>query len=925
MSELKQTADGYDMIGITETWANEQINDAEYHIPGFNMFRADRMETKGGGLILYVNDRLEASLSTVPRVNTFKESIWCNITLDSRKLLIGLIYRSPLSNTANDDLLLKTLEETIVQGDARHVLIIGDFNYPEIDYENEIVSAGERASSTRFFNKTQELCLIQHVTEPTRIRQGQQSSVLDYIFTDDENLVEQVNYKTPLGKSDHVVLDWNVTLMAKEMTSNQLKRNFWKGNYDEISSGIRIIDWKKLLEGKSVNDMWLTFREVLHDLIDLHVPLKEEVRKKKGKWLSRATIKKMKERNKAWKTYRQYPSGRNFEAYRSIRNVVNSLVRKDEDNHRKMMLQSFKGKPKCFYGYMRSLQTVKENVTALKKDNGELTSSDQETVEVLGQYFKDMFTTEDIKDIPVETESKSDWSDTNVDFSVDSIIKKLQKLPTDKSPGPDGIHNLLLHNCAAEVAEPLSLIFKASFESGILPQEWKSANVVPIFKKGARNDRANYRPISLTSVPCKVMESLIKEKLVEFLEKHNIISNSQHGFMSGKSCLTNLLESLECWTKALDDGYGLDIIYLDYRKAFDSVPHKRLIEKLKTYGITGCLRKWIESFLTSRKMIVGIRGTFSEEIEVISGVPQGSVLGPLLFLLFVNDLPRWIVNSMKMFADDTKLWCRIETESDSESLQKDLDSLANWSQKWMLEFNSSKCKVMHVGHKLNTKYFMNDKDGNTELSAVQEEKDLGVFFTSDLKASTQCTKSAAKARRIIGMVRRNFKRLDKNDFLVIYRTYIRPHLEYCIQAWSPHLMKDIQCLERVQKSATNLIPALKKYSYTDRLKKLGLTTLQTRRVRGDMIQAYKIMTGKDKIDREQFFQLADSNYGLRGHSLKIRKDRPNLDIRKHFFSQRVVNAWNKLPQHVVDAPSVNCFKNRLDKHWEDMDVTSCIA
>ena len=492
MSELKQTADGYDMIGITETWANEQINDAEYHIPGFNMFRADRMETKGGGLILYVNDRLEASLSTVPRVNTFKESIWCNITLDSRKLLIGLIYRSPLSNTANDDLLLKTLEETIVQGDARHVLIIGDFNYPEIDYENEIVSAGERASSTRFFNKTQELCLIQHVTEPTRIRQGQQSSVLDYIFTDDENLVEQVNYKTPLGKSDHVVLDWNVTLMAKEMTSNQLKRNFWKGNYDEISSGIRIIDWKKLLEGKSVNDMWLTFREVLHDLIDLHVPLKEEVRKKKGKWLSRATIKKMKERNKAWKTYRQYPSGRNFEAYRSIRNVVNSLVRKDEDNHRKMMLQSFKGKPKCFYGYMRSLQTVKENVTALKKDNGELTSSDQETVEVLGQYFKDMFTTEDIKDIPVETESKSDWSDTNVDFSVDSIIKKLQKLPTDKSPGPDGIHNLLLHNCAAEVAEPLSLIFKASFKSGILPQEWKSANVVPIFKKGARNDRANY-------------------------------------------------------------------------------------------------------------------------------------------------------------------------------------------------------------------------------------------------------------------------------------------------------------------------------------------------------------------------------------------------------------------------------------------------
>jgi len=173
----------------------------------------------------------------------------------------------------------------------------------------------------------------------------------------------------------------------------------------------------------------------------------------------------------------------------------------------------------------------------------------------------------------------------SVDFSVDSIIKKLQKLKTDKSPGPDRIHNLLLHTCASEVAELLSLIFKTSFKSDILPQQRKSANVVPIFKKRARNDRANYHPVSLTSVPCKVMESLIKEKLVEFLEKHNIISNSQHGFMSGKSCLTNLLESLECWTKALDDGYGLDIIYLDYRMAFDSIQHKRLTEKLKTHRI----------------------------------------------------------------------------------------------------------------------------------------------------------------------------------------------------------------------------------------------------------------------------------------------------------------------------------------------------
>jgi len=229
--------------------------------------------------------------------------------------------------------------------------------------------------------------------------------------------------------------------------------------------------------------------------------------------------------------------------------------------------------------------------------------------------------------------------------------------------------------------------------------------------------------------------------------------------------------------------------------------------------------------------------------------------GPLLFLLFVNELPSWIVNDIKMFADDTKMWRKIQTQSDSQTLQADLDSLMNWSQKWLLKFNPVKCK----------------------------------------------------------------------DFLLIYKTYIRPHLEYCVQAWSPHLVKDVQCLERVQKAATNQVLMLRKCSYTDRLRKLGLTTLQTRRKRGDMIEVYKIMTGKERVAGEQFFQLADNEHGLRGHTMKIRKLRSSLDIRKYFFSQRIVNCWNGLPQQVVDATSINSFKNMLDDFWEDMDDISSIA
>jgi len=193
----------------------------------------------------------------------------------------------------------------------------------------------------------------------------------------------------------------------------------------------------------------------------------------------------------------------------------------------------------------------------------------------------------------------------------------------------------------------------------------------------------------------------------------------------------------------------------------------------------------------TRTMTVGVRGAFSQLQAVLSGVPQGSVIGPLLFLLFVNELPNWIVNELRMFADDTKIWCPLKTVADSVTLQQDLDTLCSWSEKWQLRFNAEKCKVMHIGHSLPTDYYMTEGTKKTMLQSVQEEKDLGVVVRSDLKSTSQCNKSAAAARRIIAMVKRHFRKLDTEDFLLIYKTCIRPRLEFCIQSWSPHLSKDI--------------------------------------------------------------------------------------------------------------------------------------
>ena len=665
MSEFRERVNTgvYDIIGITETWTNESINDAELNIDGYNMYRKDRSKLRGGGLILYINSLLRAGVNEELTKCEFEESLWCNIELDRQRLLVGLCYRNPTSTADNNEKLLYMMDKAVLQAGTHHVLVMGDFNYPEINYECEFVAAGDTDPSTLFFNKTQELCLFQHIYDATRVRQDQTPSILDYVFTDQENLIDSVIYEAPLGKSDHLVLTWELLLSTQQLESKQVKFNYYKGDYQSIQASLQTVNWKEQWKGCTVGEMWTDLRETLTSLVALHIPLKKD-EKGKRKRLPKQIRKKISERSEAWRKYRQYRSGRNFGRYKQLRNEVNRAIRQEEDQRRKRILQGFKCNPKRFYGYMRNKQTVKDNLTALRKDNGELTKSDQETADLLSAYFKEVYTVEDLGNLPVVIERHFNWNDTDLDFGEAIVMKKLQKLNSDKSPGPDDIHPLLLKECATVLAEPLSMIFQQSFETGTLPSDWKTANIVPIFKKGDRTDRANYRPVSLTSVPCKIMESIIKEKLTMFLDSNELLCKEQHGFSKGRSCLTNLLESLENWTKALDDGFGLDIIYLDYRKAFDSVPHRRLLEKLKNFGLSEKLIQWLDNFLTSRTMKVVLRGTFSHILEVLSGVPQGSVLGPLLFLLFVNELPSWIMRDMKMFADDTKVWCKIKSETD---------------------------------------------------------------------------------------------------------------------------------------------------------------------------------------------------------------------------------------------------------------------
>nr|VZI00046.1 unnamed protein product [Spirometra erinaceieuropaei] len=332
----------------------------------------------------------------------------------------------------------------------------------------------------------------------------------------------------------------------------------------------------------------------------------------------------------------------------------------------------------------------------LKTDDGVELYKDDEKAEHLSRFFQSVFT----REVAVPTDH------CNVDNvpTIDSVVltkpivqQELLKLKEGTSPGPDEIPAKLLKELAKELAEPLSVLFQASLDAGRLPPDWKTAWISPIHKNGSRASANNYRPVSLTSICCKVMERIIKRELMRFLEQNHLLCDAQHGFRRGRSCLSNLLYCLEQWTRAIDEGNVVHVAYIDFKKAFDSVPHQRLLHKLSRIGVRGKLLKWIENFLVGRSQTVRLGGQHSAEVTVTSGVPQGSVLGPILFLIYIDDCIHGLDCKIAMFADDIKLWTVIRNEDDEANLQANLDRLEKWSGHWLLPFNVTKCNILRIG------------------------------------------------------------------------------------------------------------------------------------------------------------------------------------------------------------------------------------
>ena len=918
----------FDIICISETFLDSTFSSdlKELTIDNFTTVRADHpSDKKRGGVCVFFRTCLPIRILNI---SILSECIILELLHQQKSFIFSTLYRSPSQTSDEFHQFLDNFEnnlQLICDINPFSITILGDFNARSANWWIEDRTSPE---GLQIDSLTSYYGLHQLISEPTHILNNS-STCIDLIFTSQPNLVTNSGVFPSLHPNCHHQITF-ATFNLEVHYPPPYKRLVWnyeKANSEMIQRAISNFDWETTFANCNINDSIRILNETILNIFSNFCPSKTIIcNDKEPPWINDEIKNLIEEKNIAYKRYLN--SQRNNSVYQqlfTISNQLNETLKISKENYYKRLSSQLANPITCKKKYWSILKShlIGKKIPLIPPIflSNEFISDFQEKAKAFNKYFSEQCTPiVNSSEIPTRVILETNEVLDNFFFSVTDISNIINNLDPNKSHGYDNISVRLIKICGLSICKPLNIIFSNCLSQGIFPEYWKKANVVPVHKKNEKYLLSNYRPISLLPIFSKIFERLIFNSIYNYLISNNLLSPHQSGFKPGDSCTYQLLSITHIINNSLDHNESHEVrgVFLDMSKAFDRVWHAGLIHKLKTLGISGNLLMLLKSFLSDRKQRVVINGQNSDWMNINAGVPQGSILGPLLFLVYVNDLSRNLKSTVKLFADDVSLFSVVKDPIVSANeLNHDLSKISEWAYNWKMTFNPDPLKqAIEVLFSRKRKVIDHPDlifNGN-KLTRSSSQKHLGMILDEKLNFNEHISIKLSQARKLVGSLRKLYYLIPRKSLMTIYKSFIRPHLDYCDLIYDkPSNESFCNKIESIQYSAMLAITGCIKGTSKDRLySEVGLESLKQRRWYRRLTAFYQIITTKSPFYLFSIIPKPTVHMQTRS-SVNIPPLNSRTEQFKNSFFPNVVKEWNALNIHIRNSTSLSTFKKNLIK------------
>lgn len=902
---------------VTETKLEPSITDnsPKLALDGYSIERRDRPNSEWGGCLIYYKNgiALQRRQALEP---TEHEVMISTIKLNSGTLLLSLLYRPPSHGSEAIDWYTENLDDLQSKTNATTTLLAGDYNAHHREWLQSIRDTDDPGQQTL------TLCTTQGLTQLVNGATHQKGNRLDLIMCDMPHLCSEVLITPEVGSSDHYLLKTSVALSAIQEPA--APRQVWiysRADWDGMREELAAMNWDNMLNPNDPELSCTRMTKAILTAMEHHIP-QRTLRNFIGKpeWYNEACEKAQAKKQKTWRQYKANKTPENRFRYNQARNGYTYVSRQAMSEHKnrikKKMTTELKEGSKLWWWTAKRLMGE-----GGKCDIPLLTMGDQtfirseEKAECFANIFAEKSTIpqeENEKRIP-KVSRKTHSTLKKIVFWPKHVRKVLSKLHIDKATGPDSIPARVLRQAAPELAKPFARLFQLLLDKHYMPKQWKVAHVIPCYKKKDKHDPNNYRPVSLLSIISKVMEALINKALWKYICKHRLISDKQFGFRAGYSTADALTYISQNLHDTMDKRQESRLICLDISRAFDRVWHRGLIAKLEALGLKGTLLNWIEDYLTNRELKVTMNGIASSAKPINAGVPQGSILGPLLFIIYIDDLAEKLQNQAILYADDSSVLSIIKDRqsraSAATTLNKDLEEIQIWASKWNVLFGAAKCKSITISR-------LQDAEGNhpslsfmnTILTEVDEVELLGITIRKELTWNHIIKNMATNAGKRLGLLRRVAPYLNPAQRATIYKSMVRSRMEYASTVWMGACPTVLSRLDSIQRRALKIInlPA-------DALNRSQIQPLKLRREVGALTLLHRIYHKEAPtllnsiLPKHKEVQRVTRQSSTQ-HKATLEVPISHTVSHERTFLPVTVKLWNSLPERIVSITDRQRFK-----------------